>query len=90
VHSSALVDGGAVAIRLQSPSDFGSVAAHFTVGFTGQRHRRSGVAARARGGQHLDRHGSRRARPELGNLHQLLQLPLEDLAKTESGAFGSG
>jgi hypothetical protein len=43
VHSSALIDGLFCVGRLQQPNDIGSVAAHIPIGFTGQRHRHSGV-----------------------------------------------
>jgi hypothetical protein len=43
VHSSALIDGLFYVGRLQQPNGIGSVAAHIAIGFTGQRHRRSGV-----------------------------------------------
>ena len=43
MHSSALIDGLIFVARLQQPNDFGSVAAHIAIGFTGQRHRHSGV-----------------------------------------------
>jgi hypothetical protein len=43
VHSSALIDGLLFVGQLQQPSDIGSVAAHIAIGFTGQRHRQSGV-----------------------------------------------
>lgn len=43
VCSSALIDGLFFIARLQQPNDIGSVAAHIAIGFTGQRHRHSGV-----------------------------------------------
>ena len=43
MHSSALVDGVFFVARLQQPNHIGSVVAHIAIGFTGQRHRHSGV-----------------------------------------------
>jgi len=80
VHSSALVDGLFCVGRLQQPNDIGSVAAHIAIGFTGQRHRHSGVVR-------LTGHRQDSVLPVVLGLHQFSPACAELLAQ-KTIAFG--
>ena len=90
MHSSALIDGLFSVGRLQQPNDIGSVAAHIAIGFTGQRHRHSGVVR-------LTGHRQRMACPSASVVFKMdlticinvSGLDMECPAKMESRAPGS-